>query len=66
MESHYLVEQNIGIKLKIKKMKRVVFIVLFIALSCTMIFAQKKGYDLNWETNFEEAKTVAQNENKCA
>ena len=64
MESHYSVEQNIGIKLKIKKMKKVVFVVLFIALSCTMVFAQQKGYDLNWKTNFEEAKTVAKKENK--
>jgi len=64
LEYHYLVEQNIGIKLKNKKMRKVVFVVLFIALSCTMIFAQQKGYDLNWETNFEEAKSVAKNENK--
>lgn len=64
MESHYLAEPNIGIKLKIKKMKKVVFVVLFIALSCTMVFAQQKSHDLNWKTDFEEAKVVAQKENK--
>jgi thioredoxin-related protein len=45
-------------------MKKVVFVVLFIALSCTMVFAQQKSYDLNWKTDFEEAKTVAKKENR--
>ena len=59
-----MVEQNIGIKLKNRKMKNIVFVVLCIALSCNMVMAQQKGYDLNWETNFEEAKSLANKENK--
>jgi thioredoxin-related protein len=45
-------------------MKKVVLVVLFIVVSSTMIFAQQKSYDLNWKTDFEEAKAVAQQENK--
>ena len=45
-------------------MKIIVFVVLCIALSSTMVFAQQKSYDLNWKTDYEEAKSVAQKENK--
>lgn len=46
-------------------MNRLKVIVVMIALSFGVYsFAQKKGYDLNWLSDIEQAKTLAKNENK--
>lgn len=45
-----------------KRFTNILCIVLFfVAMS---IFAQKKGYDLNWKSDFEQAKSMAKKDNK--
>lgn len=57
MVFHYLEEQNTG---NDKKMKKIVVIVLFcVAFYSQPFFAQQKGIDLNWQSNFETAKKTA-------
>ncbi|MDJ0645589.1 MAG: thioredoxin family protein [Flavobacteriaceae bacterium] len=46
-------------------MKRIKTIGLLVALLLSSgAFAQKKGYDLNWQSDFEQAKTMAKTQNK--
>lgn len=58
-------EQSIGSDLKKNDMKRLlVILIISIAFSSTLN-AQQKGFDLNWQTNFETAKESAKKNNKA-
>ena len=45
-----------------KKIQVIVIIAVFFV--SIQLFAQKKGYDLNWQTNFETAKELAEKDEK--
>ncbi|MCF6348887.1 MAG: thioredoxin family protein [Flavobacteriaceae bacterium] len=44
--------------------KQILYIVFFLIIVTDNVNAQKKSIDLNWQTNFEEAKQLAASQNK--
>ncbi len=57
-------EQNTGSDFKNDMKKALLILTVSIALSSTL-FAQKKGIDLNWQSNFELAKKSAEKNKKA-
>jgi len=45
-------------------MKKIICIVFLSIITAVSIDAQQKSYDLNWQSDFEQAKTMAKNQNK--